>query len=280
MGGVESEQDFWGHVEELLIRLRRIIIAIIIASFSAAIAPYSLEPYTPLAVILPRILLNSTVPDRIEIFNMIIDIELIQTNPFGGFNIIVASSLLMGIILASPVIAYEIAAFLAPALYPEEKKYIIQLTIIGVILFLTGIAFAYYIVVPWALKFLFTMSLVVAGEQGLLAIADIETLFWLIVKIIVATAIVFEVPLIIYLILITEIVKIEWFRGEGLKYAFVASLIIGAIISPDPTGLGMILIAIPYFLLIVIAVKAAEYNLKRKKSSTSQKEYPGKDDAQ
>jgi len=258
MQGVESEQDFWSHVEELIVRLRRIIIAIIIASIAAALAPYSLDPYTPLAVVLPRILLDHAVPDRIEIFNTVVEIQLVQTNPFGGFNIIVASSILMGIILASPVIAYEIAAFLAPALYPEEKKNISRLSLIGVLLFIAGVGFAYYIVVPWALRFLFTMSLVVAGEQGLLAMADIEMLFWLIVKIVVATGLVFEVPLIIYVLLVAEIIDIEWFRGDGLKYAFVASLILGAIISPDPTGLGMILIALPYFILVVIAVKAAE----------------------
>jgi sec-independent protein translocase protein TatC len=266
--GVEvAEATLWEHLEELVIRLRRIIIAIIIMGFILSIIPYRLDPYTPVVVVLPRLLLSEAIPEKIVVFGEVYDVRLAQFNPFSGFNIMLQSAILLGVIGASPVIAYEVAAYLSPALYPNEKRVLKRLAVVALILFIIGIFFAYYIILPWTFRFLFVTSVVVAGEEGLVAYADIGRLFSLAVKLVVATGLIFEIPLILYILLINEIIDIEKFRGDGMKYAFIVSLIIGALISADPTGVGMLIIALPYYALIWIAVKLADIQLRKKASA-------------
>lgn len=260
----QHDATVWEHLEELVLRLRRIIISIIIMSVVMSLIPYTLDPYTPMAVVFPRLLLEDTIPKQIHVMGQTYEVKLAQFNPMAGFNILIASAVLLGFLASSPYIAYEIASYLSPALYSHEKRILRSLTIAALILFAAGIAFAYFIVLPWVFRFLFTTSVIVAGEEGLVAFADIEKLFWLAVKLIIATGVIFEIPLILYILLTSEIISIDKFKGDGMKYAFIASLIVGAIISPDPTGLGMLIIGIPYFMLIWVAVKLAERKLKSK----------------
>ncbi len=251
------------HIVELGVRIKRIAVAILVSAAVLSAIPYSLSPYTPLVAAFPRLLIDSVVPENITFLGKSYEIELVQFNPFAGFNIIFLSTMLLGILGASPVIAKEVAEYLAPALYRHERELLRKYAIAAFGLFVLGVVMAYFIVIPWALRFLFVMSLVVAGEKGLIAFADIEKLFSLIVKLMVATGMLFEVPLLVYMLIVHGIVDIDKFRGDGLKYAFIGSLILGALISPDPTGVGMLMLAIPYFALLYLAVKLAERRVSK-----------------
>lgn len=251
------------HIVELGVRLKRIAIAVFVAAVILSVVPYRLSPYTPLVAAFPRLLIDSVVPENVTFLGKSYRIELVQYSPFAGFNILFLSTILLGVLGASPVIAKEIAEYLAPALYRHEREMLKRYALAAFGLFTLGVLVAYFIVIPWALRFLFLMSLVVAGEKGLIAFADIERLFSLIVKLMIATGLMFEVPLIIYILIVHGVIGLEKFKGEGLKYAFVASLILGAIISPDPTGMGMLMLAIPYFALLYLAVKLAERKLRK-----------------
>ena len=260
------------HIVELGVRLKRIAIAVFVAAVILSVVPYRLSPYTPLVAAFPRLLIDSVVPENVTFLGKSYRIELVQYSPFAGFNILFLSTILLGVLGASPVIAKEIAEYLAPALYRHEREMLKRYALAAFGLFTLGVLVAYFIVIPWALRFLFLMSLVVAGEKGLIAFADIERLFSLIVKLMIATGLMFEVPLIIYILIVHGVIGLEKFKGEGLKYAFVASLILGAIISPDPTGMGMLMLAIPYFALLYLAVKLAERKLRK---ATSGRAAPG-----
>lgn len=264
------EAPLWDHVVELGVRLKRIFTAIFISAVVLSALPYSFSPYTPLVSAFPKLLIQHVVPQNITFMGKTYNIQLAQFSPFAGFNVLFLSTILLGVLGAAPVIAREIAGYLEPALYRHEKEALKKYSLVALGLFVLGVLMAYFIVIPWALRFLFIMSIVIAGEHGLVAFADIERLFSLIVKLMLATGLMFEVPLVIYILIVYEIVGVEKFKGTGMKYAFIASMILGAIISPDPTGLGMMMLAIPYFLLLYTAVKLAERKVAKKQAKTQQ----------
>lgn len=260
------EAPLWDHIVELGVRLRRILTAVFISAIILSLVPYSLSPYEPLASALPRILIAQTVPESVSFMGRTYTVQLAQFSPFAGFNVIILSTILLGVLGASPVIAREIAGYLEPALYRHEKEALRRYSLAAFGLFALGVAFAYFIFIPWIMRFLLLMSVMVAGDRGLVAFADVEYLFKLIVELMLASGIMFEVPLVVYVLIVYEIIGIERFKGDGMKYAFMASVILGAIISPDPTGIGMMMIAIPYFTLLYIAVKLAERSLAKRQA--------------
>lgn len=258
------EAPIWDHIIELAERLKRIFKAVIISAVILSVIPYKLNPYVPLISEFPRLLISHAVPEKISFMGRVYEVKLAQFSPFAGFNVLFQATILLGLLGASPVIAREIAGYLAPALYKKEKELLRRYSAAAIALFILGMIVAYFVVVPWSIKFLFITSIFVAGEGGLVAFADIERLFSLIVKLIIATGVMFEIPLVIYILIVYEVVDIDKFRGMGLRYAFIASLVLGAIISPDPTGMGMLMLAIPYFMLLFIAIKLAERSLRKR----------------
>ncbi|MEB3860035.1 MAG: twin-arginine translocase subunit TatC [Desulfurococcales archaeon] len=260
----DVEADFWSHVEELGYRLRRIAIALIISSVVVSGIPVSIDPYVPAVKVVPNLILENLVPDRITFRGETFEIRLASFSPFAGFNILFKSTILLGLLASSPIIAREIFGFVRPALYPHEEEAIKKITVASTLLFILGVLVAYFIVIPLAFRALFLMTLLVAGEEELVAVSDIERLFSMAIGIMVASGVMFEIPLIVYMLLSRGILEPRHFSGDNMKYVFVASLVLGAIISPDPTGVGMLLLGIPYYALFHAAVLLGKRSYRRK----------------
>ncbi|MCE4602453.1 MAG: twin-arginine translocase subunit TatC [Desulfurococcales archaeon] len=258
---------------ELAVRLKRIVVALIISTLVLSFIPVSVDPYIPAVNVLPKKLIEHAVPPTISFLGQTYEVRLAQFNPFGGFNVLFKSALMLGLLGASPVIIRETFAYIKPALYPHEERAIKKYSILAFILFAAGILLAYYVVIPIAFRFMFMTSIMVAGEEGLVAFADIEKLFTLAVQLILATGLLFEVPLVTYMLLAAGILEPGFFTGDRMKYAFIISLVIGAVISPDPSGLGMLVIAIPYYALFYIAVKLGIRSYKRRIEKTAREEF-------
>lgn len=272
-GVVGEEADIWSHVVELAVRLKRILVALIISTLVLSFIPISVNPYIPAVNVFPKKLIEHAVPPTISFMGQTYEVRLAQFNPFGGFNVLFKSALMLGLLGASPVIIREMFAYIKPALYPHEEKAIKRYSILAFILFAAGVLLAYYVVIPIAFRFMFMTSIMVAGEEGLVAFADIEKLFTLAIQLILATGLLFEVPLITYMLLAAGILEPGFFTGDRMKYAFVISLVIGAVISPDPSGLGMLVIAIPYYALFYIAVKLGIRSYNKRIEKTARKEF-------
>lgn len=268
-----EEADIWSHVVELAVRIKRIAIAVIVSTLVLSFIPVSLDPYIPAVNVFPKKLIEHAVPQTITFLGQTYEVRLAQFNPFGGFNVLFKSALMIGILGASPVIVRETFAYIKPALYPHEEKVVKKYSILAFILFAAGVLLAYYVVIPIAFRFMFMTSIMVAGEEGLVAFADIEKLFTLAVQLILATGLLFEVPLITYMLLSVGILEPGFFTGDRMKYAFLISLVIGAVISPDPSGLGMLVIALPYYALFYIAVKLGIRSYKRRIEKVAKEEF-------
>ena len=170
------------------------------------------------------------------------DVRIIYTDVTEGFNAYLKTGLYAGIGLALPVLVYQLLAFIAPGLTRKERKYLFALMPGVFILFIAGASFCYFIILPFALRYLLGFTFV---AEPMIRIGDfigftVTFLFWV--------GIVFETPLIIFFLSKVGIVNPKKL-GSYRKWAFLASFIIGALITPTPDPINQSLVAIPIYIL-------------------------------
>ncbi len=261
-----KEATVWEHLEELIIRLRKALIAFALATLIVPFIPINLSSYTPLLVIVPNMFLDHVIPKTIEVGGHVIEVKLTAESPFAGLKIYMYSAVLIGLVVSSPYIAYQIYAFIEPALYPHEKRWVKIGGLVAIVLFLIGISIALLVVLPLTYTIMFILSATVAADR-LVAYASLEDIMSSAILITLATGIAFEVPLIIFILTYTGILEIPSLTGEAMRALLVVSAVIAALVSPDPSGIGMMLLLIPYYMLIVVAVALAKFLRRRARSS-------------
>lgn len=243
MTETEKRMSFAGHLAEL--RKRLIVSVIATAAGFLLCYNYSVEIYA----LLTRPLLPVLPPGQDY---------LVFTGVVEPFFIYLKAGLVGGVILASPVIFYELWAFVAPALYSGERRWFAFIVFFSVILFLSGALFAYFVVFPFGFKYLMSY----AGE-GLRPMLSMSLYFSFASKMLLAFGAVFQLPLAILVLarlgLVTPGKLISWWR-----YAIVISLIVAAILTPTPDVFNQLLMAGPLLILYVIGIVVAQIFGKKK----------------
>ncbi|MCE4601030.1 MAG: twin-arginine translocase subunit TatC [Desulfurococcales archaeon] len=271
----DEPRPIWSHVAELSLRLRRIFISVIIAGAVLSAIPIDYKYYIPLISYFPDMVLGYVLPDQVVWRGRVIEVHIAQYNPFAGFNILLKTALLLGLLGASPVIAREIYGYIAPGLYPYERRKVKIFSVFAVILFALGVVVAFTIVMPLAFRIMIITSTAVTGEKTLIAFSDVEQLFTTIILIAVATGIAFETPLIVYLLVSLAVIDHTWFVGENRKYVLLASMLLGAAISPDPSGIGMMVIGTAMFAAIMVAAWLGSRSAPRGRGQGRAQRIPG-----
>src|SRR5713101_4988996 len=181
---------------------------------------------------------------------------LVSFSPTESFTTYFRVALFAGIALAMPVILYEIYAYIDPALYPKERRFvrIIGLPVLG--LFIAGMAFCYFILLPRAIPFLINFGGEVIDNQ----LRAAEYLSF-VTTFILGMGLVFEVPVIIWALVRIGIVQRSWLAKQR-RYVFLLSFIIGAIITPTPDPFNQTLVAIPMYLLWELGLFLARFGVK------------------
>ena len=164
-------------------------------------------------------------------------------SPTEAFTSYMRVALFTGIALAMPVILYEIYAYIDPALYPNERRFVraIGLPVLG--LFVLGMAFCYFVLLPRAIPFLINFGGDVIDNQ--LRAADYLSF---VTTFILGMGLVFEVPVVIWALIRVGIVKRAWLSKQR-RYVFLLSFIIAAFLTPTPDPFNQTLVAIPMYLL-------------------------------
>jgi sec-independent protein translocase protein TatC len=178
---------------------------------------------------------------------------LVSFSPTENFTTYFRVALFAGIALAMPVILYEIYAYIDPALLPKERRFIqfMGLPVVG--LFIAGMLFCYFILLPNAIKFLVTFGDEVIKNQ--LRAADylsFVTIF------ILGMGLVFEVPVAIFALVKIHVITRQWLAKQR-RYAFLAAFVIGAIITPTPDPFNQTLVAVPMYLLFELGLFVARF---------------------
>lgn len=236
MGDDETVKlPFTAHLEELRKRLLISLLAIAVgAVVSFAFAKqlfYFLAQ--PLVKILP--------PDQPMIFTALTEAF------FTYFKV----ALLSGFILASPVVFYELWKFVAPALYEHEKRFVLPFVVSAMVFFIIGALFAYYIVFPFGFRFFLGFS-----TDYLKLLPKMSEYFSLILRLIFAFGLVFEMPVITFFLAKMGVVDGKMLSSKR-RYAIVIIFIAAAILTPPDVGT-QLLMAGPLLILYEISVWVAK----------------------
>lgn len=194
--------------------------------------------------------------------------KLVFLNPMDTFMAYMKVALMGGIVLSCPVWIYQIWRFVAPGLYDHERKYGLAFVGSGVLLFATGVCFAYLLVLPTGLEFLLSFG----GEstQAMISVADYLSFFVTMILVFGAS---FELPLFIVILGFFGIVDPKFLRDKR-RYAIVLLAFIAAVITP-PDVLSMMMLLVPLMALYEISILVvAAVGRRRAPSSADQLNAP------
>jgi sec-independent protein translocase protein TatC len=191
-------------------------------------------------------------------------VQLITLSPTEPLFILIKISVVFGFILSSPVILYQLWKFVEPALYPHEKRLVIPITLSSIILFLLGASFAYFLVMPIALKFLIGIGFSQLQATPYLSV-NLYVSFLL--KMILGFGLAFQLPIVLYLLQRAGIVSEQQLKAFR-KYFIVLAFVVGALIAPDATT--QVLMAIPLILLYEISLIFGKLGRRKKETSIQQ----------
>ncbi len=182
--------------------------------------------------------------------------RLLALSPTESFTTYFRVALFAGIALAMPVILYEIYAYIDPALFPNERRFvrIIGIPVLG--LFVGGMAFCYFVLLPRAIPFLITFGGEVIDNQ--LRAADYLSF---VTTFILGMGVVFEVPVIIWALVSVGVVKRAWLAKQR-RYVFLLAFVAAAILTPTPDPFNQTLVAIPMYLLYELGLLLSRFGVR------------------
>jgi sec-independent protein translocase protein TatC len=152
------------------------------------------------------------------------------------------------VLLASPVIIWQVWRFVAPGLYKHEKKVLLPFSFISSFCFLGGAAFGYFIVFPPAFDFLLGYS-----ADFLDPMPAVNEYFSLSLRLLLAFGVIFELPILMIFLAKIGIVDVP-FLNRNRKYAILINFIIAAILTPTPDIVNQMLMGVPLLVLYEISV--------------------------
>lgn len=240
-----TEQPFVTHLVELRDRLIRAVLAIGICFAALAIWPGPGQMYDILAAPLVAQLPPGA--------------TLIATNVISPFVVPLKITLMAAFLLALPVVLYQVWAFVAPGLYSHEKRLVLPLVVSSTLLFVAGVAFCYFLVIPGMSKFIQAFA-----PTTITAAPDIEQYFGFVLTLFLVFGIAFEVPIAVIVLArmgIVTIAQLKQVRG----YFVVGAFVVSAVVTP-PDVISQLALAIPMCILYEVGIIAAQLFIKHTKA--------------
>ncbi len=187
--------------------------------------------------------------------------SLIATSVVSPFMAPLKLSLILALFIAMPYVLYQVWGFVAPGLYKRERRFALPLIVSSIVLFYTGVAFAYYVVFPLMFKFLASTTPV-----GVKMMTDIANYLDFVLLLFLAFGIAFEMPVAVVLLVATGLVKLEVLtRNRG--YVILGIFIIAAFLTP-PDAVSQSFMAIPMYLLYELGIVFARMIQKSRRSES------------
>lgn len=161
-------------------------------------------------------------------------------------------SLLLGIAIAMPVIMYELLAFVAPGLTKQERRWLYPIVIGASLMFVLGMAFAYYVELPPALKFLLNPN-----NNDVQPTIGVQTYIDTVTRLLLITGLVFEMPFVIMgmakIGVVTSRRLVGWWR-----YAILFAVVLAAVVTPSIDPVTQTVVAVPIIILYVVGIGLAK----------------------
>ena len=246
MAASTDKQSFWEHLDVLRVAIVKIVAVAVVFG----IAAFCFKEELFAVVLAPKD--DGFVTYRL--FNRIaawaggetgsFAVQLINTGLAQQFIIHMKTALCAGVLCASPYILYQLFRFVSPALYANERKYVVRVVGGGYAMFVVGVLVSYFLIFPLTFRFLGTYQ--VSGEVANLITLDsyISTL----VLMCLSMGIVFEIPILSWLFAKLGFLSADFMRRYR-KHAIVIILVVAAIITPTSDVFMLSLMALPMWLL-------------------------------
>lgn len=240
---MNEPDSFMSHLIELRDRLLRCILALLLVFI--CLFPWARKLYTilahPLLASLPK------------------GGQMIATEVTAPFFVPLKVTMVAAFVIALPYILYQIWAFVAPGLYAHEKKLVAPLIFTSTLLFLIGMAFAYFIVFPVVFNFMATIA-----PEGVAVMTDIQKYLDFVLTLFIAFGVTFEVPIAVVILARMGVVSVAKLK-EARPYVIVGAFVVGAIFTP-PDVVSQTLLAVPLWLLYETGIIAAAWMVKSREA--------------
>ncbi|MCO6466766.1 MAG: twin-arginine translocase subunit TatC [Bradyrhizobiaceae bacterium] len=238
--GNTGEMSFLGHLEELR---KRVFRALGWWLAGTAIAGYFN------AWIMNKALLGPAIRAGLKLQNL---------EPFGQAFLLFKVVFFSGLIIAFPMISWEVWGFVAPGLYAHERRWARWVTVLTTFCFLLGVAFGYFLLIPSMMQYINTMSN--PNIEDNLATSEYFSFF---VNMLLAAGLIFELPMITWVLSRIGMVS-DKLMVKYRRHSIVAILILAAIITPTPDPVTQLMVAVPLYILYEISVVIARFNFKKR----------------
>lgn len=237
--GTEREMSFLDHLEELRWRIIYSMIGVVVGAIGVWIF---IDP------LMEQVLLRPATQYKMHLQNL---------RPFGQILIYMQVAIFGGVIISIPNIIYQIWKFISPGLYPRERRYVTSIVIFTSLCFLIGVGFAYFFILPAALKFFVDF-----GTSAIDNIISIEYYFDFIITLMLGAGLVFELPMLTFFLSRLGILSPKLMR-KYWRHAMIVSAFVAALISPGPDPVSMLMMAIPLVFLYEISIWISKLSKKK-----------------
>lgn len=232
-----SETDsFMSHLIELRDRLLRSVLALLIVF--GCLFYWARDIYTLLAEPLLKVMPPGT--------------QMIAVEVAAPFFVPVKVTMFASLIIALPYVLYQAWAFVAPGLYRHEKKLVMPLIATSTVLFLAGMAFAYFVVFPVVFRFITTFA-----PTGVAVMTDIQKYFDFVLTLFLAFGLAFETPIAVVILTRMGIVSLDQLK-RARPYMIVGAFVLAAVFTP-PDVVSQLLLAFPLWLLFESGLLVASW---------------------
>jgi sec-independent protein translocase protein TatC len=187
------------------------------------------------------------------------EVKIINTDLSGQFTMHMWGALVAGLVVGFPYLAWEMWRFIKPALYDKEIKNTRGVVFAVSVLFVVGVLFGYYIIVPLSLNFLATYQITTAVENYI----SMDSYISNVTTVSLMSGVVFELPIVVYFLSMLGIMSPSFMRNYR-RHAVVVILVVAAIITPSPDVTSQMLVAIPLYILYEASIFVSMYVEKNK----------------
>ena len=241
----KPEMSFLDHLEELRWRIVKSVLGLIVAIVLCGI--YS-DWLVNVVLLAPS---TRTVPP----------LNIINTIPYGQITFYMVVVLVAGLIVSSPWILYQLWKFVEPGLYPRERKYISGIVVFTSVCFLAGVAFAYFVMLPYMLQFFATF-----GSGSIQNLLSVNEYMNFVLQLVLISGLIFELPMVSYFLGRFGILTPAFMRHYR-RHAIVVIMIAAAVITPTTDPFTMLVFSVPMLVLYEVSIwVSAVANKKRNES--------------
>jgi len=250
----EKVMTFWDHLDELRWHIMRSLIAVVVLAIVAFINREIIFDYIILAPSSSEFVTNRAlcrIGEWLSVSALCIKdmkLQIINIKMSGQFLTHMYISIVAGFILAFPYVLWEIWRFIKPAMKESEQKYSSGGVFISSVLFLMGILFSYFIIVPLTVNFLGTYQVSDSVYNQISLTSYINT----VVSVTFSVGLVFELPILVYFLTKIGVLTPDFMRNNR-KYMYVIMLILAAVITP-PDMFSQILVVLPLIILYEFSI--------------------------